>query len=120
PLRRNSASASGHFPVCRPSPVAHSVTPHPSHSHSETAMNASNAEQTGGPDEGIDPAVPPIAPDSNTSREALSQQDPARHETRRWWIKLFVQPLLFLLCGAVLLGSLGLAQRMGWITGAGG
>ncbi len=41
-------------------------------------------------------------------------------ETRRWWIKLTVQPLLFLLCGAALIISLGLAQKAGWITAGGG
>jgi membrane fusion protein, copper/silver efflux system len=50
-----------------------------------------------------------------------AQQAVSRHEGRRWWIKLFVQPLLFLACGAALFTGLGLAQRLGWISaGSGG
>ncbi|MCA9118233.1 MAG: efflux RND transporter periplasmic adaptor subunit, partial [Planctomycetaceae bacterium] len=37
-------------------------------------------------------------------------------ETRRWWIRLLLQPLLFLAGGAVLLTALGVAQRTGWIS----
>src|SRR5690606_30049342 len=40
-------------------------------------------------------------------------------ENRRWWLKLVLQPLLFLLCGAALIAGLGLAQRLGWISAAG-
>lgn len=44
-----------------------------------------------------------------------------RHEARRWWIKLFLQPALLLLCGATLIIALGVAQRLGFITaGSGG
>ncbi len=41
-------------------------------------------------------------------------------ETRRWWIKLFLQPVLFLACGALLLIGLGVAQRAGLISSGGG
>jgi Cu(I)/Ag(I) efflux system membrane fusion protein len=44
----------------------------------------------------------------------------ARHESRRWWIKLLVQPLLLLIAGAGLISGLGLAQRLGWISAGGG
>ncbi|MCH5378273.1 MAG: efflux RND transporter periplasmic adaptor subunit, partial [Planctomycetes bacterium] len=37
-------------------------------------------------------------------------------ETRRWWLRLILQPLLFLLAGASLLAGLGVAQRLGWIS----
>ncbi len=44
-----------------------------------------------------------------------------RNESRRWWIKLFVQPLLLLIAGVVLIAGLGLAQKLGWISsGSGG
>ena len=41
-------------------------------------------------------------------------------EAQRWWIKLFVQPLLLLACGAILLTGLGVAQKLGWISAGGG
>lgn len=40
----------------------------------------------------------------------------ARREARRWWIKLFVQPMLLLACGAILFTGLGIAQRLGFIS----
>ncbi len=43
-----------------------------------------------------------------------------RQESRRWWIKLFVQPLLLLAAGAALIVGLGVAQRLGWISAGGG
>ncbi|QDT86417.1 efflux RND transporter periplasmic adaptor subunit [Gimesia chilikensis] len=49
--------------------------------------------------------------------EAASQK---KQHVRRWWIRLLVQPLLFLLCGALLIAGLGVAQRMGFITAGGG
>lgn len=39
---------------------------------------------------------------------------------RRWWLKLAVQPLLLLVCGAALFAGLGAAQRLGWISAGGG
>lgn len=41
-------------------------------------------------------------------------------DLRRWWIKLFLQPLLFLAAGALLLAALGVAQKLGWISAGGG
>lgn len=49
--------------------------------------------------------------------EAASQK---KQHVRRWWIRLLVQPVLFLLCGALLIAGLGVAQRMGFITAGGG
>ncbi|MEZ5940241.1 MAG: efflux RND transporter periplasmic adaptor subunit [Planctomycetaceae bacterium] len=60
------------------------------------------------------------SPESQAIKEESSFPDATRHETRRWWIKLVLQPLLFLGCGAVLLTGLGFSQRMGWITSGGG
>ncbi len=58
-------------------------------------------------------------PESNSPAQAAGQQAAARRETRRWWMKLCAQPLIFLACGAVLLTGLGAAQRMGWISSGG-
>jgi len=41
-------------------------------------------------------------------------------ESRRWWIKLLIQPLLLLAAGAVIIFTLGMAQKMGWISAGGG
>jgi Cu(I)/Ag(I) efflux system membrane fusion protein len=41
-------------------------------------------------------------------------------ESRRWWIKLVVQPVLLLAAGAALIVGLGLAQKAGWISAGGG
>ncbi|MBI2478873.1 MAG: efflux RND transporter periplasmic adaptor subunit [Planctomycetia bacterium] len=40
-------------------------------------------------------------------------------DTRRWWIKLFLQPLLLLACGAILIVVLGVTQRFGFISAGG-
>ena len=55
-------------------------------------------------------------PETQTVNEASSHPGLSRSETQRWWIKLFLQPMLFLICGATLLTGLGVAQRMGWIA----
>ncbi len=47
---------------------------------------------------------------------SLAQQ---RRESVRWWTRLFLQPLLFLLVGAALLTGLGIAQKAGWISAGG-
>ena len=60
--------------------------------------------------------------DSNKS-EICAADDAAfqrKQEVRRWWIRLLVQPALFLLCGALLIAGLGVVQRMGFITAGGG
>ena len=71
-----------------------------------------------------DTAATPSPSDNATSeltspRVAKEQQSKDRRENRRWWLKLLIQPLLFLLCGAVLLASLGVAQRYGLISSSG-
>ncbi len=43
-----------------------------------------------------------------------------KNESRRWWIKLFVQPLLLLAAGAALIIGLGVVQKLGWISSGGG
>lgn len=45
-----------------------------------------------------------------------SDQRQERRESRRWWIKLAVQPSLFLVFGLGLIASLGLAQRLGFVS----
>jgi Cu(I)/Ag(I) efflux system membrane fusion protein len=39
-----------------------------------------------------------------------------RGEPLRWWLKLLLQPLLFLLAGVIVIVGLGIAQRQGWIS----
>ncbi len=41
-------------------------------------------------------------------------------ESRDWWIKLALQPLLLLAAGAALIVGLGVAQQLGWISASGG
>ncbi len=43
-----------------------------------------------------------------------------RRESRRWWIKLALQPLLLLAGGALLIIVLGLVQKLGWISAESG
>jgi membrane fusion protein, copper/silver efflux system len=63
---------------------------------------------------------------SNTANSRPGAEATARQqirepqEVRRWWIKLFVQPALLLVCGAIVIIGLGIAQRLGFISAAGG
>ncbi len=75
-------------------------------------------------------SVPPVVVDAleNTAEQpdqatAVAQQRrQERTESRRWWIKLVLQPAILLGVGALFLAGLGLSQRLGWISsgGAGG
>ncbi len=56
--------------------------------------------------------VPSVDEQVNHSRQE-------RRDDRRWWIKLLVQPLLFLACGSSLFIGLGIAQRYGLISSSG-
>ena len=58
-------------------------------------------------------------PDSDAA-VAARQRKLDRRDARRWWIKLFIQPALLLLCGAILIVGLGAAQRYGFISASGG
>lgn len=53
------------------------------------------------------------------SPEQTSRRVIDRQESRRWWIKLVVQPLLLLATGAALIVGLGIAQKMGWVSAGG-
>ena len=68
------------------------------------------------------PSAQATQPDVADSRPADNAAPRAarRKETRRWWIKLFVQPALLLACGAILIVGLGVAQRSGFISSGGG
>ena len=57
---------------------------------------------------------------ANTSPQDRSVTSQQRKEALRWWLKLAVQPVLFLVAGAMLFAGLGVAQRMGWISAGGG
>ena len=54
------------------------------------------------------------------SDQGVRQQRQDHSETRRWWLRLLIQPLLLLTCGALLLTGLALSQRMGWISAGSG
>lgn len=67
------------------------------------------------------------AAEQSTSVENVNRQPDAaviaierKREARRWWIKLFVQPALLIVCGAILIIGLGVAQRLGFISAGGG
>ncbi|MBM4090667.1 MAG: HlyD family efflux transporter periplasmic adaptor subunit [Planctomycetes bacterium] len=63
--------------------------------------------------------------ESERSTNITAPQEPGerapreRIDSRRWRIRLFVQPLLFLGCGVLLILALGVAQRTGWIAAGG-
>lgn len=59
------------------------------------------------------------SPDMAASQEPAGRLANERVETRRWWIRLFVQPVLLLVCGTLLIVGLGVAQRTGWIVAGG-
>jgi Cu(I)/Ag(I) efflux system membrane fusion protein len=50
----------------------------------------------------------------------MEQHPVAPVDARRFWIKLFMQPLLLLAAGIILLIGLGVAQRMGVLSSGGG
>ncbi len=54
------------------------------------------------------------------SEVVAAEETRQRKDARRWWIKLFIQPLLLLVCGATLVVGLGIAQRLGFISSNGG
>ncbi len=56
---------------------------------------------------------------AESGEERARQTRTERGDARRWWIKLVLQPLLFVLCGAVLIISLGVAQKLGFLSGQG-
>ena len=59
---------------------------------------------------------PPQADPATIARQM--RQD--RIATRRWWIRLFVPPMLLLGCGVLLIVGLGVAQRLGFVSAGGG
>lgn len=66
----------------------------------------------------VDNAEQPVP--SSAKSQAAAGQIEHRRETRRWWIKLVLQPVLFVGVLAALIAALGVAQRLGWISGRGG
>ena len=59
---------------------------------------------------------PPPQADAATLARQMAQD---RIETRRWWIRLLVLPVLLLGCGVLLIVGLGVAQRLGFISAGG-
>lgn len=55
-------------------------------------------------------------PSPHSPEATPAQQQAARRDDRRWWIKLIIQPILILACGAILIAGLGMAQRFGLIS----
>ncbi len=53
------------------------------------------------------------------AQPAASTDQHQQRDARRWWIKLIVQPALVLVCAALAIAGLGLAQRVGWISAGG-
>ncbi|GIX05089.1 MAG: hypothetical protein KatS3mg114_0958 [Planctomycetaceae bacterium] len=64
--------------------------------------------------------VPTQTPNADAHMANPMTLDASKGEGRGWWIRLFLQPLLFLACGAALLTGLGVAQRMGWFSSGAG
>jgi len=66
------------------------------------------------------PPEPANVPQPSAEREGLekSVDQPAvpTPAARRYWIKLFLPPVLLLVIGALLIFKVGVAQRMGWIS----
>ncbi|MFO0915904.1 MAG: efflux RND transporter periplasmic adaptor subunit [Pirellulales bacterium] len=60
------------------------------------------------------------SPPPAQSAVTVEQATLARVEARCWWTKLWLQPLLFLACGVLLIAGLGIAQRTGLIVSSGG
>ena len=46
---------------------------------------------------------------------ATTPNNATRTEWLRWWLRLVIQPLLFLLAGVAIIVGIGIAQRQGWI-----
>ena len=53
-----------------------------------------------------------------TAAEVTGAKRRSRREAIRWWIKLLIQPLVFLIGIVALLAFVGYAQRAGWIAAA--
>lgn len=62
----------------------------------------------------VDSTIPQSGSTENVDMGKLE-----RLETRRWWLKLVVQPALLLVCAAFAIAGLGVAQRLGWISAGG-
>ena len=86
--------------------------PDPQQEFGEVAMNESEKNVQTAEHEVTETPTP--APDVDRQRKL------DRQEARRWWIKLFLQPALLLVCGAILIVGLGVAQRYGFVSAGGG
>jgi Cu(I)/Ag(I) efflux system membrane fusion protein len=62
-----------------------------------------------------------VTADLASAEEAAQklQRRRQRIEARRWWLRLFVQPLIFLAAIFLLIAALGITQRFGWISAEG-
>lgn len=59
-----------------------------------------------------------VTADLASAEEAAEklQRRRLKTEARRWWLRLFVQPLIFLSGIFLLIAALGITQRFGWIS----
>jgi Cu(I)/Ag(I) efflux system membrane fusion protein len=60
---------------------------------------------------------PTREPETRPPSQSTAAQ--ARKESLRWWLKLFIQPVLLLTAGALIIVGLGAVQRLGWISAGG-
>ena len=63
-------------------------------------------------------AAPEVPAERRPAGAAAATATP--QPSSRWWIKLFVQPILLAAVGLLLIAALGAAQRFGWISAGGG
>jgi membrane fusion protein, copper/silver efflux system len=68
---------------------------------------------------GLSPSSPSQSGSSEVHPDIASSSVNMEPTDSRWWIKLFLPPLLLLAAGVVLIVLLGLTQRLGWIGRAG-
>ncbi|QDV73790.1 efflux RND transporter periplasmic adaptor subunit [Botrimarina mediterranea] len=66
-------------------------------------------------DEAPKPKEPPVKEAVDTPESTIEKR-----ASRGWWVQLIAGPLLLVATGAALIASLGVAQRLGWITAGDG
>jgi len=79
----------------------------------EPPPEPANVPQQNGPQQSAPCEGPAKSGDAGDAGDRPAGRAPA---SRRYWIKLFLPPVLLLVIGALLIFKLGVAQRMGWIS----
>ncbi len=76
-----------------------------------------NESRNNGAGASADPETPDhTTPEARPVKEAGLPPKQQCHESKRWWIKLFLQPVLLVVAAAIVLAGLGVAQRLGFIS----